>query len=235
MQLPPGHHSNSPCDISGSSVILWSYKNTFCVQRKQTILSVFEILPSGKKIFWRMLVTKQLLAAIDFYSIFFQTMQVNGYQQLFYYQDSSQYFLFCSTEEWNVFRLGTEPTHRRQILYTPMKYLHTVILHLNISTIFLFAFHVSVSGWSCFRGFLNPAGERKRKREELNANLVHCLPRQHTVTTQYSTIGELMGMIPRRLLLHFFCLFFFLKWCLSVTYCLQHSWHLMLLTAHRES
>ncbi len=99
----------------------------FCVQRKQTILSVFEILPSGKKIFWRMLVTKQLLAAIDFYSIFFQTMQVNGYQQLFYYQDSSQYFLFCSTEEWNVFRLGTEPTHRRQILYTPMKYLHTVL------------------------------------------------------------------------------------------------------------
>ncbi len=33
-----------------------------------------------------MLVTKQLLLAIDFYILFFHTMGVNGYQQLFGYQ-----------------------------------------------------------------------------------------------------------------------------------------------------
>ncbi len=41
-----------------------------------------------KKILWRMLVTKQLLEAIDFHTIIFflHTMEVNGYQQLFGYQ-----------------------------------------------------------------------------------------------------------------------------------------------------
>ncbi len=38
------------------------------------------------------------IVAIDFHSIFFHTMEVNGYQQLFGNQHSSKYLL-CSTEE----------------------------------------------------------------------------------------------------------------------------------------
>ncbi len=36
-------------------------------------------------IFWRMLVTKQLLVAIDFHSMEKNTIEVSGYQQLFGY------------------------------------------------------------------------------------------------------------------------------------------------------
>ncbi len=35
-------------------------------------------------IFWRMLVTKQLMVAIDFYSMDEYSMEVNGYRQLFF-------------------------------------------------------------------------------------------------------------------------------------------------------
>jgi len=47
-----------------------------------------------KKIFWRMLVTKQFLVPIDFHCIFFHTMEVNGDQQLFGYQHSSKNVVF---------------------------------------------------------------------------------------------------------------------------------------------
>ncbi len=43
-----------------------------------------------------MLVTKQLMGPIDFHSIFFLTMEVNGYQQLFGYQ-----IIFFYVEEIN--------------------------------------------------------------------------------------------------------------------------------------
>ncbi len=51
-------------------------------------------------------VTKQLMVAIDFHSIFFHTMDVNGYSQLFGNQLSSEYLLLCLTKEkliqvWN--------------------------------------------------------------------------------------------------------------------------------------
>ncbi len=47
--------------------------------------------------FWRILVTKQLMGGFDFHSIF---LEVNGYLQLFGYQYSSNYLILCSTEEW---------------------------------------------------------------------------------------------------------------------------------------
>ncbi len=39
-----------------------------------------------------------------FYSVFFPTMEVNGYQQLFGYQHSSKYHLLCSAEKMNSYR-----------------------------------------------------------------------------------------------------------------------------------
>ena len=45
--------------------------------------------------------------AIDFHSIFFPTMEVNGFRQLSGYQHSSKYLLFTSTEERNSYRFGT--------------------------------------------------------------------------------------------------------------------------------
>ncbi len=50
--------------------------------------------------------TKELLVAIDFYSIFSHTMDINSYQQLFGYANSWKYLLLCSTEERNSHRFG---------------------------------------------------------------------------------------------------------------------------------
>ncbi len=55
---------------------------------------------SQKKIFWRMLVTKQLIVAIDVHSW-------NGYLQLFGYQHSLKCIFVCSTEKINSYRFGT--------------------------------------------------------------------------------------------------------------------------------
>ncbi len=56
-----------------------------------------------------MLVTKQLPVAIDFHIIFLHTMEVNGYRQLFGYQQFFKVSL-CSTEEsmrvWNSLRVS---------------------------------------------------------------------------------------------------------------------------------
>ncbi len=57
-----------------------------------------------------MLVTKDLMAAIDFHNIFFPTMEVNFNQQLF---GSSEYLLLWSTEERNSHNFG--PTWGRMI------------------------------------------------------------------------------------------------------------------------
>ncbi len=53
-----------------------------------------------KMIFWRMLVIKQLMVSIEFHSISFRTMEVNGDKQLL------KYLLLCSTEERNLYRFG---------------------------------------------------------------------------------------------------------------------------------
>ncbi len=60
-----------------------------------------------KKIFWAMLVTKQLTVAIDFHSMETDIMEVNGYRQLFSYQHSSKYLLLCSAEEINEYIFET--------------------------------------------------------------------------------------------------------------------------------
>ncbi len=48
-----------------------------------------------------MLGTKRLMVAINFYSTEKNTMEVNGYRQLFDYQHSPNGLLLCSTEERN--------------------------------------------------------------------------------------------------------------------------------------
>ncbi len=48
-----------------------------------------------------MLETKHLTVAIDFHSIEKNTMEINGYHQLFGFQHSSKYLLLCSAEERN--------------------------------------------------------------------------------------------------------------------------------------
>jgi len=45
--------------------------------------------------------------AIDFHSIYFPIMEVNGCCQLSSYQHSLKDLLLCSTEEWNSYRFGT--------------------------------------------------------------------------------------------------------------------------------
>jgi len=53
-----------------------------------------------------MLVTRQLTVAIDFHSIFFFLLEVNGYRQLSGYQHSIKYLLLCSIEERSSYRFG---------------------------------------------------------------------------------------------------------------------------------
>ncbi len=53
-----------------------------------------------------MLVTKQLTVAIDFHYMEKNTMEVNGYRQLFGYLHSLKYFILCSTEDRDSYRSG---------------------------------------------------------------------------------------------------------------------------------
>ncbi len=59
----------------------------------QTCMSFFLMLKINKNIFWRKLVIKQLMVPIDFHSMSFPTVEVNGDQQLFL---SSKYFKISS-------------------------------------------------------------------------------------------------------------------------------------------
>ncbi len=54
-----------------------------------------------------MLGTKRLMVAINFYSTEKNTMEVNGYRQLFDYQHSPNGLLLCSTEERNAYMFET--------------------------------------------------------------------------------------------------------------------------------
>ncbi len=55
-------------------------------------------------------ITKELTVVIDFHGIFFYTMEVNGYHQLFAYQHYSIYLILCSTGEklqvWNLLMMA---------------------------------------------------------------------------------------------------------------------------------
>ncbi len=60
-----------------------------------------------RKIFWRMWKTEQFLGTIDFHSIFFPSMEVNGAPKQPGYKRSSKYLPLCSTEQRNSYRFGT--------------------------------------------------------------------------------------------------------------------------------
>ncbi len=60
-----------------------------------------------RKIFWRMWETEQFWGTIDFHSIFFPTMEVNGAPKQPGYKLSSKYLPLCSAEQRHSFRFGT--------------------------------------------------------------------------------------------------------------------------------
>ncbi len=60
-----------------------------------------------RKIFWRMWETEQVWGTIDFHSIFFPTMEVNGAPKQPGYKLSSKYLPLCSAEQRNSYRFGT--------------------------------------------------------------------------------------------------------------------------------
>ncbi len=60
-----------------------------------------------KKIFWRMWETEQFCGTIDFHSIFFSYMKVNGAPKQPGYKLSSEYLPLCLAEQRNSYRFGT--------------------------------------------------------------------------------------------------------------------------------
>ncbi len=60
-----------------------------------------------RKIFWRMWETEQFWGTIDFHSIFFPTMEINGAPNQPGYKLSSKYIPLCSAEQRNSYRFGT--------------------------------------------------------------------------------------------------------------------------------
>ncbi len=57
--------------------------------------------------FWRMWKTEQFWGTIDFHSIFFPTMEVNGAPKQPGYKLSSKYLPLCSAEQRHSYRFGT--------------------------------------------------------------------------------------------------------------------------------
>ncbi len=69
-------------------------------------MNVFVLL-TQRKIFWRTWETEQFWGTIDFHSIFFPTMEVNGAPEQPGYKLSSKYLPLCSAEQRNSYRFGT--------------------------------------------------------------------------------------------------------------------------------
>ncbi len=59
-----------------------------------------------RKIYWRMWETEQFWGTIDFHSIFFPTIEVNGAPKQPGYKLSSKYLPLCSAEQINSYRFG---------------------------------------------------------------------------------------------------------------------------------
>ncbi len=74
----------------------------------QVVPNLYEFLSSvdTKEDISESFVIKQLTVTIDFHSMEKNTMQVNGYQQLFGFQHPLKYLHLCSSEERN-YRIGT--------------------------------------------------------------------------------------------------------------------------------
>ncbi len=60
-----------------------------------------------RKLFWRMWETEQFWGTIDFHSIFFPTIEVNGAPKQPGYKLSSKYLPLCSAEQTHSYRFGT--------------------------------------------------------------------------------------------------------------------------------
>ncbi len=60
-----------------------------------------------RKIFWRMWETELFWGTIDFHSIFYPTMKVNGAPKQPAYKLSSKYLPLCSAKQRNSYRFGT--------------------------------------------------------------------------------------------------------------------------------
>ncbi len=60
-----------------------------------------------RMIFWRMWETEQVWGTIDFHSMFFPTMEVNGAPKQPGYKLSSKYLPLCSAEQRHSYRFGT--------------------------------------------------------------------------------------------------------------------------------
>ncbi len=60
-----------------------------------------------RKIFWRMWETEQFWGTIDFHSIFFPTIEVNGALKQPDYKLSSKYLTLCLAVQRNSYRFGT--------------------------------------------------------------------------------------------------------------------------------
>ncbi len=84
---------------------------------QMTIMSPFthpQVIPrmslccwTQRKIFWRMWETEQFWDTIDYHSIYFPTMEVNGAPKQPVYKLSSKYLPLCSAEQIHSYRLGT--------------------------------------------------------------------------------------------------------------------------------
>ncbi len=92
----PGTRSNR---FPGSSGLGSSVKTS---SSKPLWMSLF--CWTQRKIFWRMWETEQFWGTIDFHSIFFPTMEVNGAPKQPGYKLSSKYLPLCSSEHRNSYR-----------------------------------------------------------------------------------------------------------------------------------
>ncbi len=75
----------------------------------QVVSDLYECLCSAEhkvKIFWRMWETEQFWGTIDFHSIFFTTLEVNGAPKQAAYKLSSKYLPLCSVEQRHSYRFG---------------------------------------------------------------------------------------------------------------------------------
>ncbi len=94
-----GHLYRYSSPKNENSVII--YSSSSC--SKPVWMSLF--CRTQRKIFWRMWETEQFWGTIDFHSICFPTMEVNGAPKQPGYKLSSKYLPLCSAEQRNSYKL----------------------------------------------------------------------------------------------------------------------------------
>ncbi len=135
--------------------------NSFCTQF---------VCWTQRKIFWRMWETEQFWGTIDFHSIFFPTMAVNGAPKQPGYKLSSKYLPLCSAEQRHSYRFGTTWgwVNDRILIFgwtIPLTYLPSVskweldtfkltLMHLTWTFFFQFKLSLKIKThwpWWCYR------------------------------------------------------------------------------------